>query len=93
MKNNPLERACAMKILVELSTGVKRFSELVMDAKIQSSILNRRLKELQETGLIERREDEKTKEVRYTLTIDGRRLFPHLKRVYDALGTLKLETK
>lgn len=62
-------------IVRDLFTGPKRFSELQRGlAKIPSNILTTRLKELEESGVVERVAQRNPRGVFYQLTADGREL-------------------
>ncbi len=56
--------------------GIRRFSELERELGIQPSVLSRRLGELVEQGVLERRREDGRRAVHYRLTEKGRAFFP-----------------
>jgi len=88
MADNPLEKSCAMKVLITLSKGGKTFSELLLDSRITPTTLTRRLKEFQSAGLVERSEKPESRrgEVIYSLSKKGEKLIPHLTKLLKELG-------
>jgi len=66
-----LGRRWALRILWELRHGARSFAELRADCDAMSpSVLNQRLAELRDTGIVELR-----REGGYVMTAEGRRLF------------------
>lgn len=88
MVDNPLEKSCAMKVLITLSKGGKTFSELLLDSRITPTTLTRRLKEFQIVGLVVRAKKAESRrgEVAYSLTKKGEKLVPHLSKLLKELG-------
>lgn len=89
---NPLERASSIRILASLYEGEKTFTQLMLDSRITSATLSRRLKDFQQSRLVNRRElKEGRGEVFYSLSKRGQKLFPELKVVLQSLRELGLE--
>lgn len=92
MVTNPLERASSIRILVSLYEGEKTFTQLMLDSRTTSATLSRRLKDFQQSRLVNRRElKEGRGEVFYSLSKRGQKLFPELKVVLQSLRELGLE--
>lgn len=92
MVANPLERSSSIRILVSLYESEKTFTQLMLDSRITSTTLSRRLKDFQKCELVNRMETKKGRgEVLYSLSKRGRKLFPELRKVLQSLKELGLE--
>lgn len=73
-----LHKKFIVNIIVALKNEPLAFNEIQSHLKIYSDTLSRRLKELEESGIIEASiaQDEKGKRVRYRLTEKGNKIAP-----------------
>ncbi|MDD5457759.1 MAG: winged helix-turn-helix transcriptional regulator [Candidatus Margulisbacteria bacterium] len=85
-----LHKKFLIDIIIALKDEPLAFNEIQSRLKIYSDTLSRRLKELEELGIIEAviTTDDKGKRVRYRLTVKGNKIAPMLIEAVKILKTV-----